>query len=59
MLKDFQAGDVVQLKSGGPAMTVDSIYKITAGTQVSVVWFNTRFEKFSAVFMMTSLKQAA
>jgi len=32
----FKVGDVVRLKSNGPAMTIDEI----AGTQAHCVWFN-------------------
>jgi uncharacterized protein YodC (DUF2158 family) len=36
MKDSFQIGDVVQLKSGGPAMTVD---EVTAADGVWAVWF--------------------
>ncbi|WP_083274625.1 YodC family protein [Novosphingobium resinovorum] len=32
----FKKGDVVQLKSGGPKMTVDAV---TGSTTIRVVWF--------------------
>ncbi|MCV9960360.1 DUF2158 domain-containing protein [Pararhizobium sp. BT-229] len=46
----FQAGDVVQLKSGGPEMTVSAVL----GLEISCVWFvkNQRFdEDFPAVVL--------
>ena len=36
MTDSFQPGDVVQLKSGGPSMTVDDV---TAADGVWAVWF--------------------
>jgi len=38
---DFKIGDVVQLKSGGPAMTV-----VEAGKAVSVAWYAEEEEQF-------------
>jgi uncharacterized protein YodC (DUF2158 family) len=35
--EEFKIGDVVELKSGGPAMT---IIKIAAEDQVEATWFN-------------------
>jgi uncharacterized protein YodC (DUF2158 family) len=34
----FKPGDVVLLKSGGPRMTVEEIFEIDGGEQVSCVW---------------------
>lgn len=37
----FEAGDVVQLKSGGPLMTVIVVdYPETERETINVVWFN-------------------
>jgi uncharacterized protein YodC (DUF2158 family) len=36
----MEIGDVVQLKSGGPSMTVESITKETAGPVVRCMWFD-------------------
>jgi uncharacterized protein YodC (DUF2158 family) len=39
-MPQFQAGDVVQLKSGGPKMTVESTEAIGGGkTFVDCIWF--------------------
>lgn len=37
---DFKSGDVVELKSGGPSMTVTSV----DGDKVSVVWFEDKLD---------------
>lgn len=43
METEFKAGDVVQLKSGGPKMTIADIghYSITGSTEIKArcVWF--------------------
>ena len=42
MPEQFKDGDVVQLKSGGPKMTIDKIAKYGAGNpheQAKCVWF--------------------
>lgn len=40
MSASFSAGDVVQLKSGGPPMTVTKILNGRDGIMVFVSWFN-------------------
>jgi uncharacterized protein YodC (DUF2158 family) len=35
-----EIGDVVRLKSGGPAMTVEVVTKATEGHLVRCVWFD-------------------
>jgi uncharacterized protein YodC (DUF2158 family) len=41
MAETFQAGDVVQLKSGGPVMTVVSVSKDLGGNDmVYCTWFS-------------------
>jgi uncharacterized protein YodC (DUF2158 family) len=35
-----KVGDVVKLKSGGPAMTVEVVTKATEGHLVRCVWFD-------------------
>jgi uncharacterized protein YodC (DUF2158 family) len=45
---EVKAGDVVHLRSGGPAMTVVSTWPHTSGYQVAVcMWFD-KFEKREA-----------
>ncbi|MBY2993768.1 DUF2158 domain-containing protein [Rhizobium leguminosarum] len=34
---DFKAGDIVELKSGGPLMTVKELH---SGGELACVWFN-------------------
>lgn len=36
--KQFEVGDVVRLKSGGPAMTVGALREDEQGTSVGCVW---------------------
>lgn len=37
----FKEGDIVELNSGGPAMTVEKIYKSNGGNEsVDCVWFD-------------------
>lgn len=46
MEQKFKPGDIVQLKSGGPSMTVRA-YEPTDGDEVTCGWFegNTLYEK--------------
>jgi len=44
----FNPGDVVQLKSGGPAMTVDSI--IDRGKTIECTWFDEKRQLQHAQF---------
>jgi uncharacterized protein YodC (DUF2158 family) len=39
MADDFKAGDVVQLKSGGPEMTINYIQDTVDGKQAVCIWF--------------------
>ncbi|GEO80969.1 YodC family protein [Pararhodospirillum oryzae] len=57
---EFKPGDVVRLKSGGPAMTVESVgdHYMTGETGVTCVWFekvgnksNNKRERFSPVVL--------
>jgi uncharacterized protein YodC (DUF2158 family) len=52
---DFSAGDVVQLKSGGPKMTVRA-----AGPDgmVSVYWFGANDDAHSGTFAAAALEKA-
>jgi uncharacterized protein YodC (DUF2158 family) len=49
---DFKIGEVVQLKSGGPLMTVDNI---NPHDMINCIWFDLR-EKKSDVFPAAALK---
>ena len=49
---DFKIGEVVQLKSGGPLMTVDNV---DPHNMINCVWFHER-EKKSDVFPAATLK---
>jgi len=53
----IKAGDVVELKSGGPEMTVDSIGDHQGIESAFCTWFDGN-KKYSAAFPLTSLKQA-
>ena len=53
-MADFKPGDVVQLKSGGPLMTVS----INAGPAVTCEWFDDRQQVLVRAFGAVSLKQA-
>lgn len=55
----FKIGDVVQLKSGGPEMTVEDIgdYGKGAGKGVSCVWFDNR-KRCTDTFHVDTLEPA-
>ena len=58
MLMSFEAGDIVELKSGGPQMTVASMKHDRA----FCVWFNRRegcHEEQSGEFLVVTLQRAA
>lgn len=54
MSEEFKKGDVVQLRSGGPKMTVDDTTK-TSGGDLHCVWF-VGDEKKSSYFAKEALK---
>jgi uncharacterized protein YodC (DUF2158 family) len=61
MDEQLKAGDVVQLKSGGPKMTVDTIGKFGMGAsrdQAKCVWFDGLSRKES-LFELPTLKRLA
>ena len=60
MEHEFRAGDVVQLKSGGPKMTIDGIDKYGMGAthdSANCVWFEGTKRK-QAVFELITLTKA-
>jgi uncharacterized protein YodC (DUF2158 family) len=44
--EDFNIGDVVRLKSGGPNMTIDA----TGGSRLTCMWFDSSMTLFSQDF---------
>ena len=54
---EFQAGDVVKLKSGGPAMTVQDVGLGTENTGVKCIWFSSNDMKREEVFRSVLLKR--
>jgi uncharacterized protein YodC (DUF2158 family) len=59
MSEEFQKGDVVQLKSGGPTMTIQDIGDFTSsGIQDGAlcVWFDGK-KKYSEVFDRSVLRK--
>ena len=57
MAEQFQPGDTVRLKSGGPLMTVEKIWSKEKGT-VRVTWFKDD-EPCSAVYHAVALRKAS
>jgi len=37
---NFQKGDIVTLKSGGPTMTIENVQEFVTGTVVICTWFD-------------------
>ena len=57
---EFQVGDVVQLKSGGPEMTIETIGKFGMGSthdEAKCVWFDGKNRK-EGVFELHTLTKA-
>lgn len=58
---EFEAGDVVQLKSGGPKMTVEAIDKFGMGCthdRANCVWFEGT-KRMEALFELPTLKKVS
>jgi uncharacterized protein YodC (DUF2158 family) len=56
----FKPGDVVQLKSGGPKMTVSAAESSATGkVQYICEWFDADLKRLSAIFTPPVLKLAA
>ena len=53
----MEVGDEVELKSGGPKMTVDLIMK--ASGNVRCTWFDSRKKMERAVFAPSNLKKVS
>ena len=47
-LSKFNIGDVVELKSGGPAMTVDSVRAHASGEKIRCIWWITDRSDYGA-----------
>lgn len=54
-MPSFTQGDVVQLKSGGPKMTVDALRDQTGQLQAMWTWFNGAI-RMSDLFELHSLR---
>ena len=55
MENDLQIGFEVQLKSGGPVMTIDSID--TATSRATCVWFDAKHNMQNAKFALHTLEK--
>jgi len=61
MDQEFKAGDVVRLKSGGPAMTIEGIGKYGPGASkdnAKCVWFDGK-KRYEQVFELDTLSPAS
>jgi len=54
---ELKVGDTVQLKSGGPIMTIEKIGMYGAERKAACVWFE-KSKKMQGVFSLTSLTAA-
>ena len=55
-MRKFKPGDIVQLKSGGPKMTVQRYEKFSLYNEATCQWFVNSVEYRTASFPETSLK---
>ncbi len=56
-MAQFVVGDTVQLKSGGPSMTVQKVYDGSdGGTWVEVVWFDDKSQPAQNQFPIDTLE---
>ena len=58
MASDFKPGDVVQLKSGGPLMTIETIEEYDEGIKALCLWFD-GLTRTNELFGLEVLKPAA
>jgi uncharacterized protein YodC (DUF2158 family) len=57
MADEFKTGDVVELKSGGPEMTIESLDDFGAGRlRARCVWFE-KNKRNAALFELPTLKK--
>lgn len=59
MEEDFSPGDVVELKSGGPKMTIENVGKYGMGAthdSANCVWFE-RMKRMEGVFELHMLRK--
>ncbi len=54
-MSNFKAGDIVQLKSGGPNMTVDWVSNEEGVETASCSWFDEKNKRQFERFLVTSL----
>lgn len=57
-MADFNPGDVVELKSGGPKMTIKKFEDLSAGRSAVCDWFEGNKPMYGT-FPLTSLKHSA
>lgn len=59
MSNQFQKGDVIRLKSGGPAMTVTSVGEAHMSSAMSVwcVWFDVKGEQKNGTFPIEAVEK--
>jgi len=55
MADNFQVGDTVKLKSGGPLMTIENIDNYTDGIKARCVWFDEKNKQASELFALEIL----
>ena len=58
MATEFKPGDVVRLKSGGPAMTVTAIGEDGGETKAFCVWFEGT-EQHQGTFVLAAIEPSA
>ncbi|WP_277023480.1 YodC family protein [Paracoccus hibiscisoli] len=56
-MSDFKSGDIVELKSGGPAMTIEDQGTYSGIRKASCVWFVNMQERKEALFAVDALKK--
>jgi uncharacterized protein YodC (DUF2158 family) len=55
----LKVGDVVQLKSGGGAMTISKLFKSAEGREMAqCIWFDKKPREHRAAFLIDSLVEA-